>query len=151
MAPIYVLHGPNLNLLGKREPHIYGTTTLAQLNDLIVAEARRLAVTADCRQTNHEGQLVDWIQEAREHAGGLILNASAYTHTSIAIFDALSAVPCPVIEVHLTNIFKRETFRHHSYVSQVAKGVICGLGPRGYTLALTMLAELQNDAATLAV
>ena len=134
--PIYVLNGPNLNLLGTREPEIYGKTTLADIKKMVADRAVTLGLETDFRQTNSEGELVNWIQEAREAAGGLILNAAAYSHTSIAIFDALSALEIPIMEVHLSNIFKREEFRHHSYVSPVAQGVICGLGAHGYELAL---------------
>lgn len=134
--PIYVLNGPNLNLLGTREPEIYGKTTLADIKKMVADRAVTLGLETDFRQTNSEGELVNWIQEAREAASGLILNAAAYSHTSIAIFDALSALEIPIMEVHLSNIFKREEFRHHSYVSPVAQGVICGLGAHGYELAL---------------
>lgn len=134
--PIYVLNGPNLNLLGTREPEIYGKTTLADIKRMVADRAVTLGLETDFRQTNSEGELVNWIQEAREAASGLILNAAAYSHTSIAIFDALSALEIPIMEVHLSNIFKREEFRHHSYVSPVAQGVICGLGAHGYELAL---------------
>ncbi len=134
--PIYVLNGPNLNLLGTREPEIYGKTTLADIKKMVADRAVTLGLETDFRQTNSEGELVNWIQEAREAADGLILNAAAYSHTSIAIFDALSALEIPIMEVHLSNIFKREEFRHHSYVSPVAQGVICGLGAHGYELAL---------------
>jgi len=134
--PIYVLNGPNLNLLGTREPEIYGKTTLADIKKMVADRAVTLGLETVFRQTNSEGELVNWIQEAREAADGLILNAAAYSHTSIAIFDALSALEIPIMEVHLSNIFKREEFRHHSYVSPVAQGVICGLGAHGYELAL---------------
>lgn len=134
--PIYVLNGPNLNLLGQREPEIYGNTTLADIDKLVSDKAGALGLAVDCRQSNHEGELVTWIQEAREKASGLVLNAAAYTHTSIAIHDALATLDIPVIEVHISNIFKRESFRHHSTVSPVATGVICGLGVTGYELAL---------------
>lgn len=134
--PIYVLNGPNLNLLGQREPEIYGNTTLADIDKLVSDKASALGLAVDCRQSNHEGELVTWIQESREKASGLVLNAAAYTHTSIAIHDALAMLDIPVIEVHISNIFKRESFRHHSTVSPVATGVICGLGVTGYELAL---------------
>lgn len=134
--PIYVLNGPNLNLLGSREPEIYGKTTLAHIEKMVADRAVTLGLETDFRQTNSEGELVTWIQEAREGSAGLILNAAAYSHTSIAIFDALSALDVPIMEVHLSNIFKREEFRHHSYVSPIAQGVICGLGAQGYELAL---------------
>ena len=136
LKPIYVLNGPNLNLLGQREPEIYGSTTLGDIDKLVSKKAKDLGLAAECRQSNHEGELVTWIQEAREKASGLILNAAAYTHTSIAIHDALATLDIPVVEVHISNIFKREEFRHHSTVSPVATGVICGLGVSGYELAL---------------
>ena len=134
--PIYVLNGPNLNLLGQREPEIYGHATLADIEKLVADKAASLGLSAECRQSNHEGELIDWIQEAREKASGLILNAAAYSHTSIAIHDALATLDIPVVEVHISNIFKREEFRHHSTVSPVSTGVICGLGVTGYELAL---------------
>ena len=142
MPAIYILNGPNLNLLGVRDPSIYGRDTLADIEERCLARAAALDLQIDFRQTNHEGQLVDWIQEARESAEGIILNAGALTHTSVAIFDALSAAELPVIEVHLSNIFRRERFRHHSYVSLAANGLICGLGAKGYELALDAVASL---------
>lgn len=140
--PVYVLNGPNLNMLGKREPAVYGRDTLADVRARAETRATALGLTIDFRQTNHEGQLVDWIQEARDAAAGIILNAGAYTHTSIAVLDALQAAELPVIEVHLSNIFRRDAFRHHSYVSLAATGVICGLGPKGYELALEAMAGI---------
>ncbi|MBO6635291.1 type II 3-dehydroquinate dehydratase [Parvibaculum sp.] len=134
--PVYVLNGPNLNLLGQREPEIYGSTTLADIEKLVKTKAKALGLAVVCRQSNHEGELVDWIQEAREKAAAVILNAAAYSHTSIAIHDALATLDMPVIEVHISNVYKRESFRHHSTVSSVATGVICGLGTIGYELAL---------------
>jgi len=139
---ILVLNGPNLNLLGVREPATYGSDTLADIEESCLERAALLDLAVDFRQSNHEGQLVDWIQEARENADGIILNAGAYTHTSIAIFDALKASELPVIEVHLSNIHRRETFRRHSYVSEAAQGVICGFGALGYLLALEAMAQL---------
>ena len=141
-ATILVLNGPNLNLLGVREPATYGRETLADIEESCLEQAAELGLSVDFRQSNHEGQLVDWIQEARENADGIILNAGAFTHTSVAILDALNAADLPVIEVHLSNIFRRENFRHHSYVSMAARGVICGLGPQGYELALEALASV---------
>ena len=147
MPTVFILNGPNLNLLGVREPATYGYDTLADVEQLCLARATALDLTIDFRQTNHEGQLVDWIHEAREAAEGIILNAGALTHTSIAVFDALSAADLPIIEVHLSNIFRRESFRHHSYVSLAANGVICGLGPQGYELALEAVASLIDAAS----
>lgn len=142
MPTVFVLNGPNLNLLGVRDPAIYGRDTLADIKARCQARARALDLDIDFRQTNHEGQLVDWIQEARQAADGIVLNAGAFTHTSVAVLDALSATGLPIIEVHLSNIFRRERFRHHSYVSLTATGVICGLGARGYELALEAVAGL---------
>jgi 3-dehydroquinate dehydratase II len=144
---IFILNGPNLNLLGVREPSVYGHDTLADIEERCLARASALDLQIDFRQSNHEGQLVDWIQEARESADGIILNAGALTHTSVALLDALTAAGLPVIEVHLSNIFRRESFRHRSYVSLAADGVICGLGPRGYELALDAVASLIEDKA----
>lgn len=143
---IFILNGPNLNLLGVREPSVYGRDTLGDIEERCAARAAALGLEIDFRQTNHEGQLVDWIQEARESADGIVLNAGALTHTSVAILDALTAADLPVIEVHLSNIFRREAFRHHSYVSLAANGVICGLGPQGYELALDAAASLVAGA-----
>jgi 3-dehydroquinate dehydratase-2 len=142
LPTVYILNGPNLNLLGVRDPSVYGRDTLADIEERCLARASALGLQIDFRQTNHEGQLVDWIQEARESADGIILNAGALTHTSVAVLDALSAAALPVIEVHLSNIFRRESFRHHSYVSLAASGVICGLGAQGYELALDAVASL---------
>jgi 3-dehydroquinate dehydratase II len=139
---VFVLNGPNLNLLGVREPAVYGRGTLSDIEARCRARGTALGLDIDFRQTNHEGELVDWIQEARQAAQGIVLNAGALTHTSIAVLDALSAAGLPVIEVHLSNIFRREQFRHHSYVSLAAAGVICGLGPHGYELALDAIAKL---------
>ncbi|ODR98860.1 3-dehydroquinate dehydratase [Methyloceanibacter methanicus] len=144
--PIYVLNGPNLNLLGTREPAVYGTETLADLEQRCVRKAQALGLTVDFRQSNTEGELVGWIQEARTKASGLIVNAGAYTHTSIAMLDALLACEVPVVEVHLSNIFAREPFRHRSYISQAAKGVICGFGGLGYELAIEALASARSGA-----
>lgn len=140
-APIFVLNGPNLNMLGKREPAIYGSATLDDVRRAVETHAAVRGVVADFRQTNHEGELVAWVQEARERASGIVLNAGAYTHTSIALLDALKSAERPLVEVHLTNIFARESFRHHSYVSMAALGVICGFGVRGYTMAIDALAD----------
>lgn len=137
---ISILNGPNLNLLGEREPAVYGRETLLDLEHCCRDEAATLGVDIDFRQTNHEGELVTWIQESRKGVAGLILNAGAYTHTSVALLDALTVLNVPIIEVHLSNIFRRESFRHHSYVSPAATGVVCGLGFDGYRLALRALA-----------
>jgi 3-dehydroquinate dehydratase II len=144
MKPIFILNGPNLNLLGEREPEIYGSKTLAKIEERLRAQAVDAGYEIIFRQSNHEGVLVDWIQEARQAAAALILNAGAYTHTSVAILDALRTLSVPIIEVHLSNIFKREGFRHRSYVSQAATALICGLGPRGYELALSAVIEMLN-------
>eukprot|EP00439_Symbiodinium_sp_Y106_P089160 s1_g1696.t1 len=138
--PIYVLNGPTLNMLGTREPEIYGSQTLADVEAMTAERAKALGHSIDFRQSNSEGELVDWILEAREKASGIILNGAAYTHTSVALMDAISAAELPVVEVHISNIFKREEFRHHSFVSPVSLGVICGLGPIGYVLAVEALA-----------
>jgi 3-dehydroquinate dehydratase II len=139
---ILVLNGPNLNLLGTREPAVYGATTLAEVEEGARQLAGQLGLTADCRQSNHEGQLVDWIQAARGTADGIIINPGAYSHTSIAILDALNAYEGQVIEVHISNIHKREAFRHHSHISARADGVIIGCGVEGYSLALLRLASV---------
>ena len=141
MHTIFVLNGPNLDLLGKREPHIYGTTTLAEIEQRCRNDCAKLGLSLVFRQSNHEGELVDWIHEARESAGGIVINPAGYSFTSVAILDALKASELPVVEVHLTNIHRREPIYHKSLVSLAAVGVICGLGPICYTLALTALAE----------
>ena len=145
--PIFVLNGANLNLLGVREPSIYGAETLDDVKRRTQARAQALGLTVDFRQSNLEGELVTWIQEAREKASGIILNAGAYTHTSIAILDALNAAEKPVIELHLSNVFRRESFRHHSYVAPAARGVRCGFGPQGYELAVEAMADLLTGKA----
>lgn len=146
--PIHILNGPNLNLLGSREPHVYGHLTLADIERRAAARAAQLGLGIVFRQSNHEGEIVGWIQEARAAGSAIVLNAGAYTHTSIAILDALQASDLPIIEVHLSNIFRRESYRHHSYVSLAAKGVICGLGAKGYELALDALAEILEVRAS---
>jgi len=140
---IYVLNGPNLNLLGSREPEIYGRATLADLERLCRATAERHGLAVEFRQSNHEGEIIDWIQEARaEEAAGLVINPAGYTHTSVAILDALAAMEAPVIEVHISNVHARESFRRRSYVSQIARAVVCGFGIDGYALAITGLAAM---------
>jgi len=145
--PVLVLNGPNLNMLGTREPAVYGRDTLEDVRRLAEARAAALGLAIDFRQSNHEGELVGWIQEARTTASGIILNAGALTHTSIGILDALQAAAVPVIEVHLSNIFRREAFRQHSYVSLAAQGVICGLGAKGYELALEAMADILSKTS----
>ncbi len=140
--PIHILNGPNLNLLGQRQPEIYGAETLADVEGACTALAQELGLSVKCLQSNHEGQLVDWIHDARMSASGVIINPGAYSHTSVAILDALNAFVGPALEVHVSNIHKRETFRHHSYVSLRADGVIAGFGTEGYLLALRRMASL---------
>lgn len=141
-AVILVLNGPNLNLLGTRQPEIYGRASLADVEKSCRRRAGELGVGLEFRQSNHEGELIDWIQQARGKMAGIVINPAGYSHSSVALLDALVACELPVIEVHLSNIFKREAFRHHSFVSEAARGVICGLGPRGYLLALDALADI---------
>jgi len=145
--PVLILNGPNLNLLGFREPEVYGHATLADVEALCRSHAAKLGLSADCRQSNHEGQLIDWVHEARTAFSGIVINPGAYSHTSIALLDALKAVKVPVVEVHLSNIHQRDSFRHHSYVSLAAKGVICGLGIQGYVSALDALAQWLSAPA----
>ncbi len=143
MAPtILVLNGPNLNLLGTREPDVYGHETMAEIEAACAKRASALGLTVEFRQSNSEGELVDWVQGARNGYAGLIVNAGAYTHTSVALLDALLACDVPVIEVHLSNIFQRDDFRHHSYVSKAARGLICGFGGFGYEMALEAAARM---------
>ena len=137
---ILVIHGPNLNLLGRREPEVYGHTTLAQIDAELIELGATLGVAVDCFQSNHEGQLIDRIQEAMTGHAGIVINPGGLTHTSVALRDALAATELPVVEVHLSNVFARESFRHHSYVSGIAAGVVTGLGTAGYRLAVTALA-----------
>jgi len=140
--PVYILNGPNLNLLGQRQPEIYGHESLADVGEACAALASDLHLTVRFHQSNHEGVLVDWIQEAREQGAGIVINPGAFSHTSVAILDALNAFDGPVLEVHISNIHKREAFRHHSFVSQRAEGVIAGFGTEGYLLALRRMANL---------
>ncbi|GGO62005.1 type II 3-dehydroquinate dehydratase [Nonomuraea cavernae] len=144
MASVLILNGPNLNLLGTRRPEVYGSTTLAEVEELCRQEAGKLGLDVDFRQSNHEGQLIDWIQEAGPEvkAGrsiGAVFNAGAYTHTSVALHDAVESVELPVIEVHISNVHRREPFRHHSYLSPVARGIVVGFGVYGYVLAINGL------------
>jgi 3-dehydroquinate dehydratase-2 len=145
MLRVLVLHGPNLNLLGSREESVYGTVTLGEINASLSKLSSELGLELDIRQSNHEGELVTWIQEARSRCQGIIINPAAYTHTSIAVRDALSAVEVPAIEVHLSNIYRREEFRQHSYVAAVALGQVSGFGPSGYLLALRGLHEYLSS------
>ena len=142
---IAVLNGANLNMLGLREPAVYGRATLDDVEQVCVQAAERLDIAIDFRQTNGEGELVSWVQECRGRARGILINPGGYTHTSVVLLDALLAVALPVIEVHLSNIHRREDFRRHSLVSQAAAGVICGLGVRGYALGLNALADIIMD------
>jgi 3-dehydroquinate dehydratase II len=140
---IYVLNGPNLNSLGTREPEKYGHSTLAEVEKLCRATAKRFGLAVEFRQSNHEGELVDWFHEAKQkQAVGVVINPAGYTTTSVAILDAIYAVQLPTIEVHITNIHQREEFRHHSYISKGAKAVLCGFGVEGYALAIAGLAAL---------
>lgn len=141
---ILVLNGPNLNLLGTREPEIYGTQTIADIESMCQTFASPLGIKADFWQSNNEGELVTWIQDCEKKGAykGVIINAGAYSHTSIAIADALKSLTIPIIEVHISNIYKREAYRHHSYISGVAKGVICGFGGAGYMLAIQALSQI---------
>ncbi|MBN9669379.1 type II 3-dehydroquinate dehydratase [Roseibium aggregatum] len=143
---VYILNGPNLNLLGKRQPEIYGNETLEDVRLSCEAFAGEAGLAVEFRQSNAEHELIDWIQEAREKADGIVINPAAYSHTSVAILDALNTCDFPVIEVHISNIHRREHFRHHSYVSARADGVIAGCGTQGYTLALQRLATLLKEA-----
>jgi 3-dehydroquinate dehydratase II len=143
---VYVLNGPNLNLLGKRQPHIYGHETLADVEKDCRALAKELKLDIRFHQSNREYEIIDWIHEARETAGGIVINPAAFTHTSVAILDALNTFDNPIIEVHISNVHKREPFRHHSYVSGVASGVIAGFGTQGYLLALRRMAHLIDTA-----
>ena len=143
---VLVLHGPNLNLLGQREPEIYGRTTLADIDAGLAALGRELGVAVETFQSNHEGELVSKIQAARGRCAALIINAGAYTHTSIALLDAILAVGLPAVEVHLSNLYKREPFRHHSYIARAAVGQICGFGAESYFLGLRAAVGLITKA-----
>ncbi len=148
MNGILVLNGPNLNLLGVRQPKVYGHTTLAMVEDACRAHGATLGFSVTCAQSNSEGSLIESIHEARTAMGGIVLNAGAYTHTSVALMDAIASVELPVVEVHLSNIHAREKFRQHSYIAPVALGQICGFGPTGYILALDALKAHLDKAAT---
>jgi len=148
MKKILVLNGPNLNLLGTREPAVYGSETLSDVERLCKAEGKKLGVTVDCRQSNHEGQLIDWIHEAgREIAAGkmlgVVFNPGAFTHTSVALHDAIKGASATVIELHISNVHAREEFRHHSYISPAARGIMVGFGVQGYALAMGALVRLS--------
>ncbi len=136
---ILILNGPNLNLLGTRQPEVYGRTTLADVEAMCAEKAKALGIAIDFRQSNHEGELVDWIHEAKGRHQGIVINAGAYTHTSVALADAIASVELPVAEVHISNIHQRETFRHVSYLSKVSVGMICGFGPYGYQMGIDAL------------
>jgi len=146
-ATVLILNGPNLNMLGVREPEIYGRQTLGDIETACSDHAEALGLTVDFRQSNSEGELVGWVQEARTAHDGLVVNAGGYTHTSVALLDALTAADLPIVEVHLSNLYRRESFRHHSYVSRAAHGVIAGFGAHGYLLALDAVARLIGPDA----
>ncbi|MCI1278738.1 MAG: type II 3-dehydroquinate dehydratase [Nitrospira sp.] len=150
MRRLLVLHGPNLNLLGTREPSVYGQVSLTDIDKSIVRRAGELGIAVQTKQTNVEGELVTWIQNARGHFDGIIINPAAYTHTSVAIRDAIAAVALPTVEVHLSNIHQREEFRHHSFIAGVALGQISGFGPTGYLLALEALTSHLETGARAA-
>lgn len=144
---VAVLNGPNLNMLGLRQPEVYGRATLDDVEAVCAETAERLGLAIDFRQTNLEGELISWVQECRGQMAGIVINPAGYSHTSVALLDALMACEVPTVEVHISNIHRREEFRHHSYVSRAAVGVICGLGIRGYALALMALAEMIEEGA----
>ena len=145
---VLVLNGPNLNMLGVREPEVYGRDGLDDIAKACAGRAKSLGLTVDFRQSNHEGELITWLQQARGKVQGIVINPAGLSHTSVALMDAVLSTELPVIEVHLSNIFGREAFRHHSFISAVAKGVICGLGAQGYLLALEAMAGLVNSKKT---
>lgn len=146
-ATLLVLNGPNINMLGTRQPELYGHETLADVEALCQRQGEARGLAIDFRQTNHEGELIDWLHQARGKVAGVVLNPAAWTHTSVAIRDAILASELPVIEVHISNVHRREAFRHHSYVSDVAVGVICGLGTHGYALAIENFAKRMVEIA----
>lgn len=143
-AKLLLVNGPNLNMLGKREPELYGSETLSDIEARSIKEAKELGMELACCQSNHEGEIIDMIQRAKDKYDGIIINPGAFTHSSIAIMDALLVLACPIIEVHVTNIHAREEFRHQSYVSKVAKGVICGFGTAGYSMAIRAMQDLTK-------
>jgi 3-dehydroquinate dehydratase II len=143
--PVFVLNGANLNLLGVREPHLYGTTTLAEIEAMCHARAAKLGITVECRQSNGEATLIDWVHEAIGAASGIVINPAGHSFTSIALLDALKVFRWPIVEVHITNVHRREAHYHRSYVSLAATGVIAGLGPRGYLLALDAIANMLRE------
>ena len=145
MPSVLILNGPNLNLLGQRQPEVYGRTTLAEVEQMCIDQAAQLDLGLTFQQSNHEGVMIDAIHAARGVHGGMILNAGAYTHTSVALMDAISSAELPTIELHLSNVHAREPFRHQSYIAKVAIGIICGFGPMGYTLALQAMARHLED------
>jgi 3-dehydroquinate dehydratase II len=145
MPSVLILNGPNLNLLGQRQPDVYGTTTLADIDQMCAAHAQRIGLDVEFLQSNHEGVMIDTIHGAKAKHGGLVINAGAFTHTSIALMDAVASVELPMVEVHLSNIHAREPFRHVSYLSKVAVGQICGFGAQGYVMALDALAQRLID------
>ena len=144
---ILILNGPNLNLLGTREPEIYGATTLADIEASCHAHAEQIGASVDFRQSNIEGELVDWVQQARDTAIAIVINAAAYTHTSVALHDALKATGLTVVELHLSNVYKRESFRHKSFISSVADGVMCGFGAHGYVMAIDAAKQIAATRA----
>ncbi|MCR5859940.1 type II 3-dehydroquinate dehydratase [Mesorhizobium sp. J428] len=148
MNTIYVINGPNLNLLGKRQPHIYGHETLEDVKEACIKVGSESGLAVKFMQSNSESQIIEWIHEAREAATGIVINPAAFTHTSVAILDALNTFDHPIIEVHISNVHKREPFRHHSYVSGIASGVIAGFGTQGYVFAVQRMAQLLAATAT---
>jgi 3-dehydroquinate dehydratase-2 len=147
MIAVYVLNGPNLNLLGRREPQIYGSVTLPQIEERLREHAATVGVALTFRQSNHEGELVGWIQEAGAAGAGVLINAAAYTHTSVALRDAIAGSGVAAVEIHLSNVYARESFRHHSFIAPVCIGVICGFGPAGYQLGLDALLPVLRERA----
>ena len=145
MIAVHVLNGPNLNMLGRREPKIYGSTTLAEIEGLVRDRAQAAGAALTFRQSNHEGQLVDWIQEAGMQGAGIVINAGAYTHTSVALRDAIAASGAPTIEIHLSNVHAREAFRHHSLIAPVCVGVICGFGSLSYLLGFDAVHRVMTE------